>query len=236
MLLPDGDTLLGKTAARAVAMPGAGPLVTVTNRELLLRDARTSTRRCPEARRPTRRSCSNHSGAAPPPPSQSARCGRRPRSAPDVPLLVLAADHLIHDQAGVCASRSRAPPRWRGAAGWSRSASSRRCRRPVSATSSAARRSTTRRSAGAGGRALRRKAAARRRRALCGRRQLRLEFGHVLLHAARDPRRARAARARGARRRARGVAPARRRAPQGDARDRSGKRSTRCPTFRSTTR
>ena len=33
MPLPDGDTLLGKTAARAVALPGVTELVTVTNRD-----------------------------------------------------------------------------------------------------------------------------------------------------------------------------------------------------------
>ena len=33
MRLPDGGTLLGKTAARAAAIPGAGPLVTLTRDE-----------------------------------------------------------------------------------------------------------------------------------------------------------------------------------------------------------
>ena len=34
MPLPDGDTLLGKTARRAAAVPGSHGLVTVTNRDL----------------------------------------------------------------------------------------------------------------------------------------------------------------------------------------------------------
>src|SRR5512136_187789 len=33
LMLPDGETLLGKTAARATALPGVGPVVTVTNRD-----------------------------------------------------------------------------------------------------------------------------------------------------------------------------------------------------------
>src|SRR5947207_14922213 len=33
MPLPDGDTLLAKTAARALALPGAADLITVTNRD-----------------------------------------------------------------------------------------------------------------------------------------------------------------------------------------------------------
>jgi mannose-1-phosphate guanylyltransferase/mannose-6-phosphate isomerase len=33
LILPDGETLLGKTAARAAALPGAAPIVTVTNRD-----------------------------------------------------------------------------------------------------------------------------------------------------------------------------------------------------------
>ena len=33
IVLPDGETLLGKTALRALGIPGAGPLVTVTNRD-----------------------------------------------------------------------------------------------------------------------------------------------------------------------------------------------------------
>ena len=33
MPLPDGETLLAKTAARALALPGVAELVTVTNRE-----------------------------------------------------------------------------------------------------------------------------------------------------------------------------------------------------------
>src|SRR3954468_22736723 len=33
MPLPDGETLLAKTAARAMALPGAGHLITITNRD-----------------------------------------------------------------------------------------------------------------------------------------------------------------------------------------------------------
>ena len=44
MPLPDGETLLAKTAARALALPGVAELVTVTNRELLLPHEGRSTR------------------------------------------------------------------------------------------------------------------------------------------------------------------------------------------------
>jgi len=33
MPLPDGETLLGKTVARALALPGATDIITVTNRD-----------------------------------------------------------------------------------------------------------------------------------------------------------------------------------------------------------
>jgi len=33
MPLPDGETLLGKTASRALALPGVDALVTITNRD-----------------------------------------------------------------------------------------------------------------------------------------------------------------------------------------------------------
>ena len=63
MPLPDGETLLGKTAARALALPGVAELVTVTNRDYYFhtKDVYAGLRgRLPRA---TRRTCSSRSAA-----------------------------------------------------------------------------------------------------------------------------------------------------------------------------
>ena len=76
MPLPDGETLLAKTAARALALPGVDrarhghqPRVLLPHQGRLRRPAR---RRCPSARR----SCSSRSAATRRRPSRSPRCGR----------------------------------------------------------------------------------------------------------------------------------------------------------------
>ncbi len=107
MLLPDGDTLLGKTAARAHALPGAGPLLTVTNRDLYFatKDVYSGL----------------GDGAAKDASYLLEPFGRNTAAAvalaalwaednvgADVPLLVLPADHLIRDQSGFAAAVARA--------------------------------------------------------------------------------------------------------------------------------
>ena len=63
MQLPDGETLLGKTAARARALPGVAEIVTVTNRDLYFQ-TRDVYARCATGP-PATRSCSNLSAATP---------------------------------------------------------------------------------------------------------------------------------------------------------------------------
>jgi len=96
LTLPDGDSLLGKTALRAKSLPGAGPVVTVTNRDYYFA---------------TKDVYSTIPGGMPGSVFLLEPFGRNTAAAvalaalwsqahvgPDVPLLVLAADHLIRDQ------------------------------------------------------------------------------------------------------------------------------------------
>jgi mannose-1-phosphate guanylyltransferase/mannose-6-phosphate isomerase len=96
MMLPDGETLLGKTASRAGSLPGTGPLITVTNRDYYFA---------------TKDVYSTIPGGVPDPVFLLEPFGRNTAAAvalaalwaqantgPEVPLLVLAADHLIRDQ------------------------------------------------------------------------------------------------------------------------------------------
>ena len=179
-------------------LPGATELVTVTNRDYYFhtKDVYAGLGRRRAARRP--RSCSSRSDATPPPPSRSPRRTSQARHGDDAVLLVLPADHLIRDQAGVRAGRdarggARAHRRARDVRHQPGAARDRlrlhRMRRPASPT-------PARRAAGVPRAALRRKAAARAGPRIPGRRQLRLEFGDVLLHRGGDPRRVRAACAR----------------------------------------
>lgn len=97
MLLPDGETLLGKTAARARALEGAGPLVTVTNRDYYFATKDVYATLPGEAAsgvyllEPFGR---NTAAAV-----ALGALWSRANVGPDVPLLVLPADHLIRDQA-----------------------------------------------------------------------------------------------------------------------------------------
>ena len=107
MPLPDGETLLGKTAHRAVAVPGSRGLVTVTNRDYYFRTKDV------------------YAGLAGREPADAAYLlepfGRntapavavaamlvRARYGDDAVMLVLAADHLIRDEAafGVAVTRA----------------------------------------------------------------------------------------------------------------------------------
>jgi len=107
MPLPDGDTLLSKTAARALALPGAAELVTVTNRDYYFHTKDV------------------YAGLGDAPPAATAFLlepfGRntaaavalaahyvKARHGGDAVLLVLPADHLIRDQAAFAAAVGRA--------------------------------------------------------------------------------------------------------------------------------
>ncbi|MFO1311570.1 MAG: mannose-1-phosphate guanylyltransferase/mannose-6-phosphate isomerase [Burkholderiales bacterium] len=106
MPLPDGDTLLGKTARRAAALPGSHGLVTVTNRDLYFH---------------TKDVYAGLAGAEPhdaayllepfgrntAPAVAIASMLVRARYGDDAVMLVLAADHLIRDQAGFAAAVAR---------------------------------------------------------------------------------------------------------------------------------
>jgi mannose-1-phosphate guanylyltransferase len=107
MPLPDGETLLGKTATRATAIPGSRGLVTVTNRDYYFRTKDV------------------YAGLGTSEPSDAAYLlepyGRntapavalaallvRARYGDDAVMLVLAADHLIRDEAAFAAAVTRA--------------------------------------------------------------------------------------------------------------------------------
>ena len=96
VVLPDGSTLLGKTAARVRRLPGAGPLLTVTNRDYYF-------------------ATKDVYGAAGGPSNKDvyllepfgrntaaavclAALWARAHAGNDVPLVVLPADHLIQDE------------------------------------------------------------------------------------------------------------------------------------------
>jgi mannose-1-phosphate guanylyltransferase/mannose-6-phosphate isomerase len=96
LMLPDGETLLGKTAARATALPGVGPVVTVTNRDYYFstKDVyATVPGGVPEAVFLLEPFGRNTAAAV-----ALAALWAQANVGPDVPLLVLAADHLIRDQ------------------------------------------------------------------------------------------------------------------------------------------
>jgi mannose-1-phosphate guanylyltransferase / mannose-6-phosphate isomerase len=107
MPLPDGETLLGKTAHRATAIPGSRGLVTVTNRDYYFRTKDV------------------YAGLAAGEPQDAAYLlepyGRntapavalaamlvRARYGDDAVMLVLAADHLIRDEAAFASAVTRA--------------------------------------------------------------------------------------------------------------------------------
>src|SRR6478609_9454240 len=107
MPLPDGDTLLGKTGLRASLLPGVSGIVTVTNRDYYFRTKDV------------------YAGLGEHEPIDAAYLlepfGRntapavalaahlvRARHGEDAVMLVLAADHLIRDQAGFARAVERA--------------------------------------------------------------------------------------------------------------------------------
>lgn len=103
MILPDGETLLGKTAARALALPGVNTLLTVTNREhyFATRDvyAALDDRRVDAASfllEPFGRNTA--------PAVAMAALQAESMGVPDLVMLILAADHLILDQPAFAAA------------------------------------------------------------------------------------------------------------------------------------
>jgi len=103
MILPDGGTLLGKTAARALALPGVETVVTVTNRDhyfatrdvyALLGDARTEG--APFLLEPFGRNTA--------PAIALAALHAESLGRPGTVMLILPADHLILDQAAFAAA------------------------------------------------------------------------------------------------------------------------------------
>ena len=101
MVLPDGETLLGKTAARALALPGVDRLLTVTNREHYFptRDvyARLADGRADNASFLLEPFGRNTAPAV-------ALAALQAQGDPDCVLLVLPADHLIRNQAAFAAA------------------------------------------------------------------------------------------------------------------------------------
>jgi mannose-1-phosphate guanylyltransferase len=107
MPLPDGDTLLGLTARRIGALPGAAPLITVTNRDYYFhtKDLYASLG-VDEPVTPTY--LLEPFGRNTAPAVAVAAMLAEARHGADAVLLVLPADHLIRDQRGFAAAVARA--------------------------------------------------------------------------------------------------------------------------------
>jgi mannose-1-phosphate guanylyltransferase len=95
--LPDGGTLLGKTAARARRLRGAGPLLTVTNRDYYFatKDVYATAGGAASGEVYLLEPFGRNTAAA----VALAALWARAKLGEDVPLLILPADHLIHDEA-----------------------------------------------------------------------------------------------------------------------------------------
>jgi mannose-1-phosphate guanylyltransferase / mannose-6-phosphate isomerase len=107
MPLPDGETLLAKTAVRALALPDVAELVTVTNREYYFhtKDAYAGLRE----KLPERTSyLLEPFGRNTAPAVALAALWADRRYGDDVVLLVLPADHLVRDHAAFAAAVARA--------------------------------------------------------------------------------------------------------------------------------
>jgi mannose-1-phosphate guanylyltransferase len=107
MPLPDGETLLAKTARRALALPGASCLVTVTNREHYFHTKDIYAALGKGAAAPSTFLLEPFGRNTAPAVALAAlvveaRYGR------DTPMLVLPADHLIRDHAAFAAAVARA--------------------------------------------------------------------------------------------------------------------------------
>ncbi|CAG0969062.1 mannose-1-phosphate guanylyltransferase / mannose-6-phosphate isomerase [Burkholderiales bacterium] len=107
MRLPDGGTLLGRTAARALAIPGAGPLVTITRDEhyFATRDAYDA---LPGGASGRTVFLLEPFGRNTAPAIAIGALWAARHVGDDAPLLVLPADHLIHDVEAFVAAVGRA--------------------------------------------------------------------------------------------------------------------------------
>jgi mannose-1-phosphate guanylyltransferase len=96
-VLPDGGTLLGRTATRARSIDGAGPLLTVTNRDYYFatKDVYATAGGHDVASAYLLEPFGRNTAAA----IALAALWAQREVGGDVPLLVMPADHLIHDQA-----------------------------------------------------------------------------------------------------------------------------------------
>ena len=107
MRLPDGETLLGKTAARALSLPGVAELLTVTNRELYFRTKDLYTElgdRRPRVASYVLEPFGRNTAAA----IALAAMAVEARHGGDAVMLVLPADHLIAEQNAFVAAVMRA--------------------------------------------------------------------------------------------------------------------------------
>jgi mannose-1-phosphate guanylyltransferase/mannose-6-phosphate isomerase len=107
MPLPDGETLLGKTAARALALPGVAELVTVTNRDYYFHTKDVYAGLGDERPAPTAfllEPFGRNTAAA----VALAAHYVEARHGGDAVMLVLPADHLIRDQAAFAVAVTRA--------------------------------------------------------------------------------------------------------------------------------
>ncbi len=107
MRLPDGQSLLAKTATRALALPGVAAILTVTNREhyFATKDVYAALPVAPPAATGYLLEPFGRNTA---PAVALAALAAEARHGGDAVLLVLAADHLIHDQAAFAAAVARA--------------------------------------------------------------------------------------------------------------------------------
>ncbi len=114
VVLPDGGTLLGKTAGRARRLPGAGPLLTVTNRDYYFatKDVYATAGGDPTSEVYLLEPFGRNTAAA----VALAALWTRAQVGDDVPIVILPADHLIRDEAAfgravaaalACASEGR---------------------------------------------------------------------------------------------------------------------------------
>ena len=106
--LPDGGTLLGRTASRARSLPGAGAMVTVTNREYYFatKDVYAAAGGTPVPETYLLEPFGRNTAAA----VALAALWTRERVGDDAQMLVLPADHLIRDEAAFARAVAAALP------------------------------------------------------------------------------------------------------------------------------
>jgi mannose-1-phosphate guanylyltransferase len=115
MILPDGETLLGKTAARAAGLPGIAGLVVITNRDYYFQTKDLFSTAIEGTPPPTTYLLEPFGRNTGPAIALGALYAEA-RYGPDATLLALPADHLIRDGGGFAAAVDRA--RVLAAAGW----------------------------------------------------------------------------------------------------------------------